>query len=183
MLQNIECLPNEKQPMLLCLKGQTGTVACRVHDSLASKVLPQRSMRWRRLKYAWLSEEKMHNMTAVRGVPGASMVGPADYFGDLERSDQYLYTIEISYPGIPKFKEHPRPNRSDEDLVVMEEIPKTQFTRIKANWISGSNTSTIRQKKVEYANKKPMLGASLFIYTLSRHLPFACHTNFNTPFR
>ena len=161
MLQNIECFLTEKQPMLLCLKGQTGTVACRVHDSLASKMFPQRSS-WGRLKYAWLSEEKMHNITAVRGVPGASMVGPADYFGDLERSDQYLYTIEISHSGIPKFKEHSRPRGSDENIVQMEEIIEAQLTRVKANWISGSNTSTIRQKKVEYENKNPMLGASLF---------------------
>jgi hypothetical protein len=35
----------------------------------------------------------MKNLTAVRGVPGASMVGPVDYFGNLEDPHQYLYTI------------------------------------------------------------------------------------------
>src|SRR4051812_35702067 len=98
-----QSLEISNRPQLLCLKGETGTLACRVYDPLAANILPQYSKPWDRLKYAWLSEEKMHNLIAVRGNPGASMVGPADYFCDLERSDQYLYTIAISSKRLPIF--------------------------------------------------------------------------------
>lgn len=30
-------------PRLLCLQGQTGTLACRVHDPLAANLFPQHS--------------------------------------------------------------------------------------------------------------------------------------------
>jgi hypothetical protein len=94
--------PQMNSPQLLCLRGQEGTLACRVHDPLSTTVFPQRSPLGR-LRYGLLSEEKMGNLTAVRGMPGAAMVGPADYFCDLERSDQYLISIDISSEGMPAF--------------------------------------------------------------------------------
>ncbi len=60
-----------------------------------------------RLRYTLLTEEKMGNLIAVRGVPEAGMQGPADYYCDLERSDQYLISIDISSAGVPSFNKHP----------------------------------------------------------------------------
>lgn len=147
-------------PRLLCLRGQEGTLACRVHDPLYTNMLPQRSPRGR-LKYAMLSEEKMGNLTAVRGIPGAGMQGPADYFCDLERSDQYLISIDITHDGMPTFKQHPLGPQHGDD--PREALDDEQLTKVKAQWFSGSNKEVLRQKMLEYRNQRvPVFSESLF---------------------
>ena len=152
--------PQIPQPRLICLRGEKGTVACRVHDPSYTRMFPQRSP-WGRPKYSLLSEEKMGNLTAVRGVPGAGMIGPGDYFCDLERSDKYAITIEISADGLPKFNQHAiveQPN--DRPLKKLEE---TQLTKVKAKWFSGFDQAALRQKMLEYKDKhNPLFSESIF---------------------
>ncbi len=151
-----------KSPRLLCLHGEEGTLACRVHDPSYTKMLPQRSP-WGRSKYALLSEEKMGNLTAVRGVPGKSMIGPADYFCDLERSDQYFISIDISPEGIPAFQQYPLTRQHGDSSLSLEKLVDEQLTKVKAQWFSGSNKEVLRQKMVEYRNQEnPVLSESLF---------------------
>lgn len=150
---------SNQNPRLLCLKGQAGTLACRVHDPLSTNILPERSP-WGRLKYAWLSEEKMNNLVAVRGRPGAGMVGPADYFYDLERSDQYLYTIDISPKRFPVLTQHPL-NSCHFSSNNLKTLPEDKLTKINARWFSGFNEEGIRSKKAEY-NESSVFGGNLF---------------------
>lgn len=149
------------QPSLLCLRGQTGTLACRVYEPLYAKLLPQRSEPWNRQKYAWLSEEKMHNLIAVRGRPGASMVGPADYFRDLDRSDQYLYTLDINSDRIPRFTEHPLSEQNYSNTTSPKAIADDKITRVNAKWFSGFDKEGIRTKKAEY-QESSVFGGNLF---------------------
>lgn len=149
------------KPGLLCLKGQTGTLACRVHEPLYTKLLPQHPKPWGRRKYAWLSEEKMHNLIAVRGRPGASMVGPADYFRDLDRSDQYLYTIDISPDRVPRFTEHPRDSQNCSKTAPSKAIADNKISRVNARWFSGFDKEEIRSKKTEY-QESSVFGGNLF---------------------
>jgi hypothetical protein len=149
-------------PSLLCLKGQKGTIACRVYDPLSTHLLPQRSS-WGRLKYALLSEEKMGNLTAVRGAPGARMLGPGDYFCDLERSDQYTISIDISEEGIPTFQQHPLNDSQDPKTKLLNNPDERLMTKVKAQWFSGFKKEKLKQKILEYPNKKVQLfSESLF---------------------
>src|SRR5438045_4085077 len=68
---------------LLLLDGDDGTVACRIYGDLMSATIPRFSDNWT-LESATRSLLRMKNLTAVRGIPGASMVGPVDYLGNLE---------------------------------------------------------------------------------------------------
>lgn len=146
---------------LLCLQGQEGTLACRVHDPLSTNIFPKRSP-WGRSKFSLLSEEKMRNLLAVRGGPGAHMLGPADYFCDLERSDQYCISIDINSDGMPTFTQHPLQSKEAQSI-ESHPIDMSLTTSVKARWYSGSNKEAIRQKMLEYRDKKnPMFSESLF---------------------
>lgn len=148
------------QPKLLCLKGDKGILACRVHDPKATHLLPQRSP-WGRPQYSLLTEEKMGNLTAVRGRPGAAMTGPADYFRDLERSDQYLYSLAINSVGIPTFTQH------SVDHTPLPQAPllkgNVPSTKVNAQWFSGLDKPAIRKKMLEYRGiNNPAFSESLF---------------------
>lgn len=148
------------KPRLLCLKGEEGTLACRVHDPISTNLIPKRSP-WGRLKYSMLSDEKMRNLTAVRGAPGAGMVGPADYFCDLERTDQYAISLEISPEGTPTFTQHPLPIQFYRP--TLQPLTDVHSTKVKAQWFSGLNKTVIQQKKQEYQNQRnPLFSESLF---------------------
>lgn len=151
-----------QSPSLLCLKGQQGTIACRVHDPLLTRIIPQRS-RWGRLRYALLSEEKMGNLTAVRGTPGARMLGPGDYFCDLERSDQYLISIDINREGIPAFAQYPLTHPDHSKTTALKALDESVITTVNARWFSGFQKEELRQKLLEYKSKKnPLFSDSLF---------------------
>ncbi|CAM2824024.1 hypothetical protein [Legionella worsleiensis] len=148
-------------PDLLCLKGEAGTLACRVHDPLYAQYLPQHTGPWGRRKYAWLSEEKMNNLVAVRGRPGAGMVGPADYFGDLDRSDLYRYTIDIGANFIPRFTQHPLDEQGTSTPNPVQAVPNDAITRVNAQWFSGFDKETISAKMAEYPSSS-VFGGNLF---------------------
>lgn len=152
--------PQAKLLPLLCLRGEKGTVACRVHVPSDAKMLPEQSS-WGRLHFSLLSEEKMGNLTAVRGVPGAGMVGPADYFGTLERSDQSFMSININSAGKPTFTQYPL-NQSVGGA-PLQKLDPGQLSKVKAQWFSGLNKEGMLQKKKEYKNQRnPLFSESLF---------------------
>src|SRR5579872_3004421 len=143
---------------LLLLDGDDGTVACRVYGRLISGTIPRISNNWR-LESATRSLLRMQNLTAVRGIPGASMVGPVDYLGNLEEPHQYLYTIKNQFP--PLFYRELIPDGHQEN--DLKAFDSNFLTVVKANWLSGKQDDVIREKKLEYNVTQKHLRQSLFI--------------------
>lgn len=150
---------NEPKRLLL-LDGDDGTVACRVYGRLLSGTLPRVSDNWR-LESATRSLLRMQNLTAVRGIPGASMVGPVDYLGNLEDPHKYLYTIHIQFP--PTFYRQPFSNKSNANQTALKKLDAYFLTVVQANWISGKEESSIQEKQIEYRVSQKDLRQSLFL--------------------
>lgn len=149
---------SSKPPMrLLLLDGDNGTVACRVHDRLTSSTFPKRSDHGS-LESATRSLLRMKNLIAVRGVPGASMVGPVDYLGNLEAPDQYVYTIQNGFP--PRFSRMPITVEAKSHL---KEFDDNNVTLVRAHWISGKEKKALTQKKKDYQISRQELRHSLFL--------------------
>jgi hypothetical protein len=87
-----------------------------LNGCLTSGTIPRISENWR-LESATRSLLRMQNLAAVRGVPGASMVGPVDYLGNLEDPHKYLYTITDQFP--PQFYRKPI---SDQDKKITSSL-------------------------------------------------------------
>ena len=87
---------------LLTLEGETGAVFCRVHDEISRRTLPGRSEKgtW---EFATRSLMRMRNLTVFRGRDrSASMVGPGDYYCNVEQPHASCFTIEFE-DLFPKF--------------------------------------------------------------------------------
>ncbi len=145
---------------LLLLDGDDGTIACRIYGNLLSGTIPRFSDNWT-LELATRSLLRMKNLTAVRGFPGASMVGPLDYFGNLENPHQYLYTIESQFP--PLFSRQPILDEYQKDHDNLEAFDSNFLTVIRVNWISGKDNHTIQEKKINYGITRHDLRQSLFL--------------------
>jgi hypothetical protein len=145
---------------LLLLDGDDGTVACRIYGDLMSATIPRFSDNWT-LESATRSLLRMKNLTAVRGIPGASMVGPVDYLGNLEEPHKYLYTIQNEFP--PIFYRSPITNENGEKDSDLKEFDSSVITIVKAHWISGGESSSIKEKKLEYNVTRKHLRQSLFL--------------------
>ncbi len=141
---------------LLLLDGDDGTVACRVYGSLMSATIPRFSDNWT-LESATRSLLRMSNLTAVRGTPGASMVGPIDYLGNLEDPHEYLYTITNGFP--PVVYREPAGEEKTADLKAFDE---SVVTTVKAHWISGEE-AVMQEKKIAYNVTPKHLKQSLFL--------------------
>lgn len=143
---------------LLMLDGDQGSVACRIHGTLLSGTVPKTSEAGR-LECATRSLLRMKNLIAVRKDPGASMVGPCDYYGNLENPHEYFYTIKIS-DGLPYFIK--TPDKGQKYPSKLAPIPQQAMRTIAANWISGKSEA-ISEKLAAYGIKATSLGeGSLF---------------------
>lgn len=149
-----------KETRLLLLDGDDGTVACRIYGYLMSATIPRFSDNWT-LESATRSLLRMNNLTAVRGIPGASMVGPADYFGNLESPHQYLYVIKNGFP--PIFYRELITEENQERQAVLREFDDRVITVVKARWISGGDVHSIQEKQAEYQVTEKHLRQSLFL--------------------
>lgn len=145
---------------LLLLDGDDGTVACRVYGHLMSATIPRISENWR-WESATRSLLRMQNLTAVRGVPGASMVGPVDYLGNLEDPHLYVYTIENQFP--PLFYRQPISDVYEEKSGILKKLDSHLPTVVKARWISGTEEGLIHEKHLEYNVAPKHLRQSLFL--------------------
>lgn len=145
---------------LLLLDGDDGTVACRIYGRWMSATIPRFSDNWR-LESASRSLLRMQNLTAVRGIPGASMVGPIDYLGNLEEPHKYVYTIKDEFP--PAFYRELVTDREQANKDGLKEFDTKFLTVIKANWISGKEKKSIREKQLEYHVTQKHLKQSLFL--------------------
>lgn len=147
---------------LLLLDGDDGTVACRVYGSLLSGTLPRFSDEWG-VELATRSLLRMKNLTAVRGSSGESMLGPLDYFGNLEAPHRYLYTIKGEFP--PVWYRHPLPAQGKEKGVIeLQTWDERLLTVIHCTWISGRQEEVVEEKRLEYNVTPKHLRQSLFLY-------------------
>lgn len=142
---------------LLLLDGDDGTVACRIYGTILSGTLPRFSDNWT-LESATRTLLRMNNLIAVRGKPGASMVGPADYLGNLEDPHMYLYTIDTEFP--PVFYRKP----IDETLETrgLKPLDKGCMISVRGNWLSGKKGEIIPEKFIEYKLAEARFQDSLF---------------------
>lgn len=144
-----------QQQRVLFLDGDNGSVACRVHGAHTSSTLPHRSEAGN-IELATRSLLRMKNLSAVRGVPGSSMVGPADYYGNLERPHETFYTINV-LNGLPQIvKQDQGPIKEIEFLPINSE----HITIVTAKWTSG--TGAIKSLVDHYSQQGPAFGKSLF---------------------
>lgn len=79
---------------VLFLDGEDGSVGCRIHGVQQRGTTPTKS-RNKTWECATRSLLRMKNLVAVRGLPGQSMIGPADYYGNLEDAHEHVYMISI----------------------------------------------------------------------------------------
>jgi hypothetical protein len=144
---------------LLFLNGEKGTVACRV-SAPVSRTLPRIS-KDKTLEFATRSFLRLSNLRAVRGAPGASMVGPCDYLGNLGQLDKHLYSFDTtSFP--PNIQRTPiSENTPTNFLTKFDDIV---VTTVRANWICGKETTAIQQKRAEYQFQPQHLRQSLFLH-------------------
>ncbi|MDI1352112.1 MAG: hypothetical protein PSV35_04980 [bacterium] len=143
---------------LLFLDNGSGSVACRIHGETHLSTLPRLS-EYNRIEYATGSLMRMNNLAAVRGKRGASMIGPADYYGNLEKPNQCAYSIAIK-DGLPMMYRH----QLEEQTIaaVKKPVPESQLTTIHGTWISNKDP-LIHDKLKEYAqSNQPVLGESIF---------------------
>jgi len=143
---------------LLLLDGDDGAVACRIYGSLMSGTLPRLSDGLV-VEGATRSFLRMKNLTAVRGIPGSSMVGPMDYFGNLERPHEHLYTIDNAFPPVV----HRQPVGNGEVRMQWMPFDNRWVTAVKARWIRG-DTDSAKEKGVEYSVTSKHLRQSLFLF-------------------
>ncbi|MDP1608256.1 MAG: hypothetical protein Q8L98_02950 [Chlamydiales bacterium] len=113
------------------------------------------------LESATRSLLRMQNLTAVRGAPGASMIGPVDYLGNLEEPHKYLYTITNQFP--PLFHRKLISVEDCEQEVALKKFDSNFLTIVKANWVSGKDSDVIQEKKLDYQVTKKHLRQSLFL--------------------
>lgn len=138
---------------LLILEGNDGAVACKIHDKLTSSTIPSFSSH-NRVESATRTLLRLNNLTAVRGSKGESMVGPLDYFGNLECPSIYNYVIEI-INGIPVIY------KSNSVLLssTLVKLHAKYIKRIQCNWVSGKDSIQLNQLCKIYKNP---FGESLF---------------------
>jgi hypothetical protein len=126
---------DSKSPLLF-LGGENGTVACRIHGDETSSRFPRFSENWT-VECATRTLLRMRNLKAVRGgQSGTCMVGPTDYYGNLETPNNYAYSIRIQ-------EGHPRITRNEladgNNQVILNPIDPTCVTRVDAEWLTGQS--------------------------------------------
>lgn len=147
---------------LLALKAEKGTLACRVHIPQYTYLWPNDYGQHKRRKYALLSDEKMTNLALVRGKPEAYMIGPNDYYQDLDCSDKHAYTIKINDKGIPSFIEHPLASINDSSSNSDEPLKKLpKRISVAAKWYCGDGLPNEIKQHYQH-DDKPIFSGNLF---------------------
>ena len=120
-------------PRLLPLDGRDGTLWCVVHDHKQAGTIPRLSHDGR-LECATRTLARMLNLAVARGQQkGSQMMGPLDYYGNVENPHLWAYTIQISDTTC-KVHRHPR-QKSTSKAMYLPPPPTTTLRR--AQWLSG----------------------------------------------
>lgn len=146
----------------LPLKGEAGEVGCKVYGQ-GMKTMPRRSPKGR-LECSMRAIARLRNLIAVRGEkPGARMIGPCAYYGNLEKPHKYEFTLDIDDYGVPTFFKHKKGS------VKLGEVKENQIadftgktTEINAVWHKGTSAN-IQDIQEKYAKgQQKAVGESLF---------------------
>lgn len=154
-------LATSKKPFrLLLLNGEQGAVTCRVRGECAATI-PHIS-KGGVIEAATRSYLRMVNLIAVRGENiGARMIGPCDYFGNVEAPYKHNYTIDIDEAGVPAFLLADNEPASDAQHANKRD-PQPFTTTVAASWHKGTDNN-IQEIQNSYRDEnKPVLGRSLF---------------------
>jgi len=128
---SIQIPPKKTNMRLLLLDGDDGTVICRIHDPQCCATLPRLSPNGR-IECASRSILRLKNLIAVRGSRGHSMIGPIDYFGNLEKPHEHSYTVCVSDPKMP-FLSH---SDDSDNISLADNQQKIRLTPLTPNQIS-----------------------------------------------
>lgn len=141
---------------VLFLDGENGSVGCRIHGKQQQSPTPSFSLNGT-CECASRSLLRMNNLVAVRGWPGERMIGPADYYDNIENAHLHNFTISID--------KHCFPTLSKERPSFFREPPAGSLPTFGViedfEWISGHFIDEYREKH----NNMPstvQLGYSLF---------------------
>lgn len=141
---------------LVPLEGEVGSVACRVRG-ISANFIPTVSENGP-VEFLSRTIPRLRNLVAVRGFEeGARMVGPCDYFGNLETPYEHEYTIQIDN-GVPTFIQHKKKmanNQIGAENPMPNPLPLPPVTKLRAEWISGSSDQILNINE-------NILGESLF---------------------
>lgn len=157
--QDQKVVTSEGNYRYLVLEGDTGKVACRVYGECA-KTIPRISKEGT-IECATRSLARMKNLIAVRGdKEGARMIGPCDYYGNVEKPHKYAFTINIEN-GIPIFlKQAKSAAVGHVGKGLVDFTGKTM--KVEATWHRGASEN-IQEIKKKYENdQQKAFGASLF---------------------
>ena len=143
---------------LLKLKSDQGGVYCRVRGEPSGR-LPRLS-REKVVECSARTNLRLQNLVAVRGnEPGTRMIGPCDYFGNIESPDQYKFTIEIDENRVPIILIQDKPGLIED--ISSTKTEQIEATTVKVSWCKGT-TKGIEDVKARYSSDKPAVGESLF---------------------
>eukprot|EP00923_Selenidium_pygospionis_P006535 GHVN01011240.1.p1 GENE.GHVN01011240.1~~GHVN01011240.1.p1 ORF type:complete len:290 (+),score=16.56 GHVN01011240.1:58-870(+) len=160
---------------LMALEGDSGCVFCRIHSPESQGTLPRLSEN-RVVECATRSLLRMFNIIAVRKqIRNASMVGPADYFCNVEEPDKYCFTIELPtadmpvHAQFPKWVHHPlesQVTRTPHNAKLRPVIAGVDSVLVNAVWVSGvKHPNEVANRMREYTEThrvKTVFGDSLF---------------------
>jgi len=133
---------------ILVIDGEDGSVACSVYGPMA-RTIPRLSDS-KVIECATRTILRLRNLVAVRGSRGTAMVGPLSYFGNLEESHLYFYTINI-HDGLPLISRFPKNIHYQQITKTL--LPNIFRVTIPAIWTSGiSNQSSLSRKSSLFPN-------------------------------
>lgn len=154
---------NPKKYRVLSLQGEMGTVFCRIHDPKTYSTFPRFSQAGN-LECATRSFLRMKNLVVVRrNDRTTSMIGPGDYFGNIEKPHKKGITIDIK-DGFPTIVQHPLEEAIWQSSQSLRKLASDEILSVKARWISGKDRAAICKKKQKYMEKtgENPFGDSLF---------------------
>lgn len=144
---------------LLCLRGDDGTIACRLADGWST--VPN-LVQAGRVVLASRSILRLNNITVFRHHPAdgrlsTSMIGPNHYFGVLDSTHTYTLTLRYTALGIPYFvKESGLSEQPAPRIIVPDSL---RFTCDSAFWLSGklkSNQQVIGNKAAQVRSEQSL---------------------------
>lgn len=141
LIVTIIFLSQRKPLRYLIMDGEAGYVVCRLHNG--HNTVPKLSEA-RVFESASRTILRMNNLCVFRGIPGASMVGPLNYYGNLENPHLYNYTISID-GGTAQFIRH-HPYHPVPGITMDKVVPASFATQCSYKWRSGHSNAKNQPK-------------------------------------
>ena len=105
MTKQVTTFVDTTQARVLILSKDDGSIACWIHDPITYHTWPNFSP-YGVFECATRTIARLNNLTIVRNNKNCSMLGPCNYYGNLESAHLNMYTIVIEN-GVPIWYSHP----------------------------------------------------------------------------